>query len=274
MKKKFVVSFADIRYQHNLVRFQLQAESMKYYDGILIYNQFDLAPWFLEKFKEKLRPKAGRGFGYWSWKPQVILQAFDQMEDGDLLQYTDAGCHLNKKGIKRLDEYFEMVDQSEKGMLIFQSIRPKSPLDDGRMLPEWTDSMWTKGDVLDYFQVRDRSDIIDTPTIGAGIIFFKKCESTVSFVKKWLSIIEENFCLIDDTPSKTPNLHNFIDHRHDQSLFSILCKLNGIDTAVSAFEYAIPMNYNPNTKKFISDWAALENYPILAMRDIKKINTR
>jgi hypothetical protein len=57
-------------------------------------------------------------------------------------------------------------------------------------------------------------------------------------------------------------------------LFSILCKLNKIDNYISAFEYSYPKNYDPNYRKYISDWAALDNYPILAMRDIKKINTR
>lgn len=31
-----------------------------------------------------------------------------------MLQYTDIGCHLNKKGIKRLNEYFDILDAKKK----------------------------------------------------------------------------------------------------------------------------------------------------------------
>jgi hypothetical protein len=247
---------------------------MEVYDQIITLNEFDLYEEFRTEFQHRMQPKITRGYGYWCWKPQVILQAFDQMSDGDLLQYTDTGCHLNPNGKDRLLEYFDYTENYHKGLLIFKTVRPTQPLDDGRPLPEWTESMWCKGDVLDYFNVRDRQDICDTPTTGAGIIFFQKNEFTVDFVNRWLNIIKENFNLIDDSPSVSPNSENFIDHRHDQSLFSILCKLNDIDNYVSAFEYSYPFNYNPASRKYVSDWNSLANYPILAMRDIKKIRSR
>jgi hypothetical protein len=274
MTKKFIVSFSDIRYQHVLERFEEQAKAMEVYDQIITLNEFDLDEEFRSEFQHKMQPKITRGYGFWCWKPQVILQAFDKMEEGDLMQYTDTGCHLNPNGKTRLLEYFESAENDEKGMLIFRAVRPLPPLDDGRSLPTWTESMWCKGDVLDYFNVRNNRDICDTPVTGAGIMFLRKNKFTVDFVTQWLKIIKENFNLIDDSPSISPNTENFVNHRHDQSLFSILCKLNKIDNYISAFEYSYPKNYDPNYRKYISDWAALDNYPILAMRDIKKINTR
>lgn len=32
-----------------------------------------------------------RGFGYWCWKPRVILMALEQIKEGDLLVFLDIG---------------------------------------------------------------------------------------------------------------------------------------------------------------------------------------
>ena len=43
-----------------------------------------------------------------------------------------------------------------------------------------------------------------------------------------LKIFDERFDFVDDTPSKIKNLDGFIQNQHDQSVFSILCKLNKV----------------------------------------------
>ena len=55
----------------------------------------------------------------------------------------------------------------------------------------------------------------------AGAIFMKKTNFVVSFMKEWLDMccIYEN---ITDSPSIIPNDVRFYDHRHDQSLLSIM----------------------------------------------------
>ena len=71
-----------------------------------------------------------------------------------------------------------------------------------------------------------------------------------------------DFNLIDDTPSKSKNLKGFIEHRHDQAVFSILCKINSVDT-LSAYEY-----WYPSKSKGKPDWSILKDYPIHAKRDL------
>ena len=60
---------------------------------------------------------------------------------------------------------------------------------------------------------------------------------------------------MDDTPSQSPNLSGFIENRHDQSVFSILTKLRGIDV----FPFV--------------DLENQEKSPILPLRD-KKLKLR
>ena len=267
---KYLISFADSRYLKTLERIKSQAADMTVYDNIITYTEEDLDSDFKLKIGDWLRAKRTRGYGFWSWKPQIILQTLEKMEDGDLLQYTDAGCHLNIKGRERLLEYFLMVEQSEKGILIFEEKTPEPPLIyDGRPLFEWHESMWCKGDLIDHLGVRGRDDILKSPVRGAGIIFIRKNRYVENFITHWRSIIYADFNLINDAPSRSPNEPDFRDHRHDQSIFSILSKLENITDTVSAYEYYYPANYSPGAHKFLADWNSLEKFPIHVRRDLK-----
>lgn len=233
---------------------------MNFYDHVITIDESGLDIGFREEFGEKLSPNL-RGYGYWCWKPQIIIQILDQLNDGDILQYTDAGCHLNHRGLERLNEYFQLTAQSETGILAFQAIPPEFH-DETVKLPNQTEMLWCKGDLCDFFNVRENAAIMVSPTIGAGIIFIKKCDTSVYIIKRWLSIYRENFSLLDDTPSESANFPGFIAHRHDQSIFSILCKLNKVQT-ISAYEYWYPSSFI----SILPDWGKLKFFPIHVKRD-------
>lgn len=234
---------------------------MHVYDEVLALTEKSLDQDFKNVFAKHLR-FGTRGYGYWCWKPQIILQVMQNMSDGDLLQYTDAGCHLNLNGRDRLLEYFSMASASYKGVIAFSAKEPEFPLVyDGRKLFDYPDRKWIKGDLLDFFGVRGIADVLETPTIGAGIIFFRKCDESMRLLKEWIDVFTRDFSLIDDSPSRTPNLDGFIEHRHDQAIFSVLCKLNNVQT-ISAYEY-----YYPSSKGDGPDWASLEKFPVHVRRD-------
>ncbi len=226
MSKKYFCSFADKRLHRSLRRISMQASEMNLYDKIYVFDENSLDTDFKQSFSKYLRPGV-RGFGFWSWKPQIILQVLEKMENGDLLQYTDSGCHLNPNGQKRLLDYFEMTEKSDSGILAFRSksYQEKSSSDLNPIILEY---QYTKGDVIQHFGVVGNKNITHTPQFQGGIIFIRKDDSTITFVKKWLSAITTDFNLIDDSPSVYPNFAGFIENRHDQSVFSILCKLSNV----------------------------------------------
>ncbi len=259
--KKIFLTFSDSRMFKSADRLEKQAQSLNIYDRILITNETNLNSSFREHFDSKL-VLGSRGYGYWCWKPQIILQTLSEIDDDDILQYTDTGCHLNERGINRLHAYFEMTLKEDSGLLGFQFKNPEPPLDfDARLFPVWNDSMWTKGDLLDYFNVRENYSIVNTPMIAATVIFIRKCPKSIKLIQSWLDTFSSNFELLDDTPSKSRNINGFVEHRHDQSIFSILAKLNGIKT-VSAWEFDSP---SPTS----ADWSLLELFPIHAKREHK-----
>ncbi|MDR0685565.1 MAG: hypothetical protein LBF83_10620 [Spirochaetaceae bacterium] len=207
---------------------------MGIYDGIFLYTEFSLDAAFREYFKDKLKP--GRGFGYWVWKPHIILQTLEKLNNGDLLQYTDIGCHLNPKGLKRLNEYFELANEAKNGLLAFE-------------MSYYTEKQWTKGDLFDYFGVRNDPDIYPCQ-MASGILFIRKYEESVEIIQKWMKGYYDNFALADDTPSVSPNFPEFIENRHDQSIWSLLVKMNGVRRLSHSEQCEVD-----------------EKYPIWALRD-------
>jgi len=258
--EKVFLTFADSRMHRPLKRIKRQVLKMNVFDKVLVCNETDLFPDFREHFKDQL-VFGTRGFGYWCWKPQIILQTLQTLNDGDILNYSDAGCHYNAKGKKRLEDYFDLtIHDNDLGILAFQGIAPD--FHDGRELSDWRDKMWVKGDLLDYFNVRGNPKIEDTQTILGGCIFIRKNAKAMNFIKQWLDVFYNHFSLVDDSPSKSPNPAQFIENRHDQAVWSVLCKLNNVKT-VSMYELCYPSRHT----LLKADWKALEHCPILAKRD-------
>lgn len=237
----FFCTFADSRMWRSLQRIERQAKEMAYFDKILAYNEFDLNKDFRQKHEEILNFNTN-GFGYWIWKPQVILQTLDEMAWGDSLLYLDAGSHLNKKGLLALEEYFEKVKESDAGILVTRL---------GKNLIE---RKWTKGDVFTYFGCSKDIEITDTPQFQAGCVFINKRRETYKLIKRWKEAAEI-YNLIDDSPSNIEIFSDFISHRHDQSIFSVLCKMYKVETI-------------PATKFWTrGDWRELKDQPIWLKRD-------
>lgn len=261
-----LVSFADSRLHRSLDRLKSQAKLFSVFDEIYLYDENDLPSDFRKTHQYHLI-KGSKGYGYWCWKPQIIKMALDKINEGDCLLYVDAGCHLNIKGEKRLNDYFEMVESSENGILAFQANKPtpeNSTLKyDGRKLFSQPNYQWIKGDVFEYFGVKNNEFFTRAQAIGAGIIFIKKSKSSEAVITEWLDIANNHYNLLDDSPSKSRNLDGFIEHRHDQAIWSLLCLKHNVRT-LCAYEYYYPMS---NRSGLSPDWDSLKCYPIHARRD-------
>ena len=221
---KYFVSFGDKRLEKSLARIKRQAEEIAEYDNIYCWNEGNLDAGFWQK--QSAFCKSTRGFGFWIFKPQIILQVLAEMNDGDLLQYSDVGCHIHKYARSRMCQYFDMVRKTQAGILAFAQCH--------------VEKAWTKGDLFDYFGVRNNPDITHSTQHWAGTLFVKKCDDSVELMRKWLSIYD-HINLVDDSPSVSPNFGDFIEHRHDQSCFSILCKMNKVPTIPACEHHRYPI---------------------------------
>ncbi len=216
MKKKVFLSFGGPSYYYNaLERIRKEAENLHFFDKIICNKETDLDPLFLDKYLTFMQ-KNRFGFGYYIWKYQNVLQTLETLDDGDLLLYADAGCELNPQGLPRLHDYFELVKNDKQGLVVFE-------LKDEHY--EHYEYKWTKGEIFDFYNVRNKKEITDTIQILATCFFVRKSPTTIHFFKSLMADICNNIKLITNETSRTPNLLGFKDARNDQSMFSINCKI-------------------------------------------------
>lgn len=64
---------------------------------IHIYTKDNISAEFFKTFK----CNTTRGYGYWMWKPYIILDVMSKIPVSDIVLYMDCGSSLNNKGIDR-----------------------------------------------------------------------------------------------------------------------------------------------------------------------------
>ena len=261
MKKLFLCSFASQDLKNSVKRFIKQSNETDFYKDVKIFGWNDLSSnkkkqinFFFEKNNKRL-------FGYACWKPEIILNYLNEIPEGSILQYSDIGCHLNKSGLERLKYYLDIMEGNN--ILAFQYKNPDFKIKKKLKFQVYYEKEYTKKDLFDYFEIPKESNISNSEQVWSGSMFFKNNIKTKIFLKKWLEVCNISR-LIDDSQSVSKNYNEFIEHRHDQSVFSLLCKLNNIALlSASECEWA-----EDEKGRY---WSHLNEYPILAKRD-KKLN--
>ena len=235
MKKHFI-TFGDTRkYQAALARIEREAVAMAYFDSVLVCDENSITELIAEHHEFFARSKTG--FGYWIWKSHLVRRELEAMADGDILLYADSGCqfNVNAASMRRLQDYFDMLADSPHASLSFELIH--------------LERRWTKRDCFDHFDVA----VDDSRQLMATAFLVKKCRAGLDLIDGINDLIsKKRYHLFDDTPSLAPNDPDFIEHRHDQSIFSLLRKAAG--TLILPDE------------TWFKDWADGKNYPIHAAR--------
>ena len=205
--KKYFVTFCSGIYKHSSERIVKEAKEFNVFDYIFC---FDKSIYDNDFAKLRVIKESTRGDGYWLWKPYIVLKTLELMEENDVLLYCDAGCKLFPECRERLLTYFKCLEQSHLCTLSFQHNKYK-------------ESDWTKGDLVKLFQ-----EFADLNQLIATTFLVKKNNQSVCLVKEWLRLgIVNNHHLIDDSVSLTENSVTFKEHRHDQSIFSLLRRKQG-----------------------------------------------
>jgi hypothetical protein len=164
----------------------------------------------------------------------LIKNYLEKLNFNDLLLYCDAGCTINIEGSERFNDYVNMLSSGDDDILTFN-------------MYENLEKFWTKMDVFEFFNSKN---LMDTGQIGATSIFLKKTEKTLKLINEWENICINHRNLIDDSKSIQTENDCFIEHRHDQSIFSMVAKK--YKTIELSDETYIINNGNPNSfnKKF------------------------
>jgi hypothetical protein len=182
-----------------------------------------------------------KGFGYWIWKPAILSYLFDHLEDDEIVLYLDAGCQLNsiEDSKLRFQQYIEIC--RARDLLVVQ-------------LPDdLPDAAWTKRSTLDALDP-DKA-FRNTGQIQSTLVFAIKSEKSQRVVEKWLTnCVDSNYSLVLDPSDDDFQNTGFKDHRHDQSILSLIVKSEGI----------VPIK---DETWFSPNWENGLNFPIWAMRN-------
>lgn len=229
-----MISFADgkVYNYHRIIKEAASSRYFKSYKGFLL-KDFDLS--FQKKHHLFINNNA-RGYGYWIWKPYLILTELSKLENDDILVYVDSGGNIlsTVEGNQIIQELYQQLLQDEQKCMIIKEIPYK-------------EETWIKMNCLfnigEYYNMSLSSMkklVFQTYPYQreATIMLFKKNDMSIRMLNDWY-IIMNNYHNIDDSPSMIPNHDSFVEHRHDQSVLSVISKIYNANCIVKNDLYPI-----------------------------------
>ncbi len=229
----YEISYANDFYSKALKLNAITAKYLGKADRVISYKPNDIDNDFFEKNKNILEAK--RGNGYWLWKPYFISKTLNMINEGDYLYYCDAGSICIRK-IKHLADFLE--DEAGQDILCFN-------------YPNY-EYEYTKKEAFDLMGL-NRTEIINSYQYSAVFIFIKNTERAREIINEWLLNCENPMILTEiEMCSEDEHYKGYIDHRYDQSVWSLVCKKNGLK----------PFR-NPSTSKYDNEWYNKSTYPAI-----------
>lgn len=182
-----------------------------------------------------------KGYGYWLWKPYIIKKTLEKLNENDILVYLDVGCEIN---IKQKNKFINFIKLLDKKNILGSSCASN-------------DIKYTKKDILNYFNFDINKDkkLLEKKHMQACILFIKKNDLIINFINEWYDICSNNYNFLDDSESIDNNYPQFVENRHDQSIFNMLVKKYNL------LDYSLdPVNFSQSSKM-------AKKYPIIAFRN-------
>lgn len=208
--KKVLISFGNKEYYKSLDLLEKTALEIGKVDQFIRYTQEWLKsePFWNKNSFILSRP---RGAGYWLWKPYLILKTFEDLSEGDTVLYSDAGL----KVIDDLSPLFKIMERKPNGGMIFFKL-PAVGVDAHKA------KTWTKRDCFILTEC-DEEKYWHADMGNGAISLWEKNAETITFLQEWQRFLKDPR-IVTDAPNMCgqPNFIDFKDHRHDQSVLTIL----------------------------------------------------
>ena len=142
----------------------------------------------------------------------MVLKALNSMMDGDVLFWVDTGCQIDPLKGTKFKHYLNCLE--EKPVLCFEI--------------KYQEAHWSKRITVERVLGEKSTQLLKQypRQFCSGIFGLRKTEETVQLVKDWLSIMMEGGKKYsnDDVDDISRENSGFKENRHDQSVFSLLCK--------------------------------------------------
>jgi hypothetical protein len=179
------------------------------FTNIIGYEKKDIEKEFSRNNRTIL--EQGRGSGYWLWKPYFIKRTLENINFDDYLFYSDSGAFF----LKSVDILIEAMNNHEQDIMGFDL-----PL---------VEKQWTKKEL--FVNMDCTSDIYtNSNQILASYFLVKKTKFSIDFFEDFLRYSCNEINITDKFDSAFKQDSLFLEHRHDQSIFSLLYKQKNLKT--------------------------------------------
>ena len=198
-----------INYANDLFRTSQQVNSttgktVGLFDEIISYSPKDIDSEFYAMNKTILSQKKGNG--YWLWKPYFIKKTLEVLNDGDFLFYCDSGSYF----LKPITPIINISLETGQDVIPFEL-----------MLME---KAWTKRDTFVLMDC-DNPDFTDSNQRLGGFSLWRKSKFAMNVASEYLRFSQDPRIITDlENQFGYENYPEFKQHRHDQSIFSLLTK--------------------------------------------------
>lgn len=170
--------------------------------------------------------KYKKGFGYWLWKPYLILKALRDLPLGSTLMYVDGRTGLHKE-CKKIVWFDKFINSRTYDVALYKTIHKEYK--------------WTSGDLFSLFHLSPYSSDSLSTQYSATFLCLKNNYKSQRFIEAWLKIILNKSNLCRDNLSNKSNHENFIQNRHDQSVLSLLTKNSKKSIDLKVFDIPHPL---------------------------------
>ena len=203
-------------------RVGVEASASNCFEKVFVVTDTDLESYvshFLKQNKNFITNNP-RGFGLWCWKPYLVDHYLKMIPEGSSLMYLDSGSHLNLKSFKcteRLQNYFDLAEQ--RGVFAMQ-LRDGQFGEDFSDLTELAFTTKSLAKKLGLSLTQVSSNQIESNFLIANNSLLPR-----RIISEWLKLSRmrsHKFLLDPELPGDV--FANFVEHRHDQSIFSALLK--------------------------------------------------
>ena len=210
-----LASFCGCAFETRRAAFIAEAHESGLFDSVSVAALGDLDAAFRQQHAAILAHE--RGCGYFIWKAKVALAVLTSsfVRSGDVLAYVDCGCTFNASARPVFDAWVAETLASPSGLL-------------GMQMNHLQERDWTKADLLHFLGAKNDASVTHTGQLLGGIWFIRVQPSAVTSLQRWTQVMTaEAYRFLDDSPSILPNAPSFREHRHDQSVWSVLRKQAG-----------------------------------------------
>lgn len=144
----------------------------------------------------------------------------------DLVCYADAGCEIVSNRISRL-----VLQKTMRKAFLRGGLAEQLPL---------SERSWTKKSTMDYFHPSEADAL--SGQVQSGLSYWRVESKNIELANRWCLLSDCELDLWQDPQNRSAEEEYFKEHRHDQSIFSLLWKQAGLPVVPvnSQWELRIP----------------------------------